>query len=262
MARRTIDGKRMLITGASSGIGQALALEAARRGAMLVVNARRAERLNEVAAELERLGAEVEVVVGDVTQDATLQLLRDRTLERFGGLDVLVNNAGIGAVGTFEHGSGELLRQVFEINLFAPAELIRITLPLLKQGQRPIVVNLGSVLAHRAVGRMSEYCASKYALRGLSDSLRIEFRRWGIDVLHVSPSRTDSEFFDQLLGQQGEALWPELPRASAETVARRTMRAIERGRAEYFPSWSGTLLGWANRLAPRAIERYLMHYEA
>src|SRR6185503_10392011 len=93
------------------------------------------------------------------------------------------------------------LRQVFEVNLFAPAEFIREALPALRTGTTPIVVNVGSVLGHRAVPEKSEYCASKFALHGLTDALRSELAASQVDVLLVSPSTTESEFFERASGQ-------------------------------------------------------------
>src|SRR5204862_1887651 len=116
-------------------------------------------------------------------------------IREFGGLDALVNNAGIGALGRFDQADEARLRQVMEVNFFAPAEFVREALPHLKAGNRPIVVNIGSVLGHRAVPEKSEYCASKFALHGFSDALRAELAPLGIDVLLVSPSTTTSEFF-------------------------------------------------------------------
>src|SRR5205085_10807559 len=132
-----------------------------------------------------------------------------------------INNAGIGAVGPFEDAGEERLRRVMEVDFFAPAELIRGALPLLKGGHHPIIVNIGSVLGHRAVPGKSEYCASKFALHGFSDALRAELAPQGIDVLLVSPSTTVSEFFD-VATRQGDGLRGPFGAMPAETVARRT----------------------------------------
>ena len=137
-------------------------------------------------------------IAGDVTSRDDRAAAIKRCCDRFGGLDCLVNNAGIGALGPFAEADEERLRQVFEVNFFASAEFIREALPELRQGRSPIVVNVGSVLGHFAVPGKSEYCASKFALHGLSDALRIELGREEIDVLLVSPSTTSSEFFDRL----------------------------------------------------------------
>jgi short-subunit dehydrogenase len=253
MSRRHIAGCRALVTGASSGIGRSLALELARRGADLVVVARRRERLEELAAHVSALGRRCEIVVGDVTDQALREEAIACARQRLGGLDLLVNNAGVGAVGPFERASPERLRQVMEVNFFALAEMTRAALPLLKQGRRPMVVNLASILSHQAIPGSSEYCASKFAVRGFSQSLRAELRPLGIDVLVVSPAGTESEFWEHLVDQQGPPSFKGRA-TSAEVVARRIVRAIERGQHELFPTWPARLVWWGQRLAPRMLE--------
>jgi short-subunit dehydrogenase len=187
------------------------------------------------------------------------EALVDRAGALFGGLDLVVNNAGSGAMGRFDEATSERLRQVMEVNFFAPAELIRLALPLLRAGRRPIIVNIGSVLGHRGVPDCAEYCASKFALRGLSESLRAELFPLGIDVLVVSPARTDTEFFAQAINP-GQSRWPKLRGTPAETVARRTVKAIRRGRHEVVPTASGKLMVLASRLAPRIMDSILARY--
>jgi len=248
MARRSIADLRAIVTGASSGIGRALVVELIRGGASVVGMARRNDRLQELEAEVaapERFAW----FEGDVTsrdnRAAAIELCR----QRFGGLDALVNNAGIGALGPFAEADEARLRQVFEVNFFAAAEFIREALPHLRQGRSPIVVNVGSVLGHVAVPGKSEYCASKFALHGLSDALRIELGREGIDLLLVSPSTTSSEFFDVAIGER-EASASRLGTMSPDAVARRIVRAIRSGRREIILSAGGNLLVWLDRLCP------------
>lgn len=248
MARRKIAGLRTIVTGASSGIGRALVVELIRQGAKVVALARRAERLRELADEVQA-GERFCWHAGDVTSREDRAATLQRAEREFGGLDALVNNAGIGALGRFDQADESRLRRVMEVNFFAPAEFIREALPRLQQGQQPIVVNVGSVLGHRAVPEKSEYCASKFALHGLSDSLRAELAKSGVDVLLVSPSTTTSEFFEVA---DGAASQPpgRLGAMRAETVARRTVAAIAAGRHEIILSAGGNLLVWLDRLCP------------
>ena len=259
MAKRSIQGSRGIVTGASSGIGRAMAAELARRGANLVLVARRREKLEELAAELRGSPGRIEIVVGDVTQPALREQAVEWAQASFGGLDLLVNNAGIGALGRFEDARPDRLRRIMEVNFFAAAEMIRAALPLLKLGKRPIVVNVGSVLGHRAIPHVSEYCASKFALRGLSESLRAEFARLGIDLLLVSPGTTETDFFDNAI-ERGDYPWPQQRGVPAALVARRTVRAIERGRHEILVNPRGKLLVWLNRLFPSLVDRFLARY--
>jgi short-subunit dehydrogenase len=256
MARRTIQGCRGILTGASSGIGRALAGELVRGGARLVLISRRADRLEQLAATLAGASGRVEIVAGDVTQDDVRRRALERAAESFGGLDLLVNNAGSGAMGLFVDASPERLRQIMEINFFAPAEMIRLALPMLEQGNKPMVVNVGSVLGHRGVPYCSEYCASKFALHGLGESLRAEFARLKIDLLTVSPARTATEFFEQAVNPH-LTQWPAVKGISPEIVARKTVRAIRQGRHEVVITASGKLLVWASRLFPRVMDAAL-----
>ena len=181
-------------------MGREIALELARQGANLVLLARREEKLREVADEIGRLGGggKVEVVVGDVTDPDSRRAMLERVQSTFGGLDILVNNAGVGTLARFETSDPQVTRKVFDINFFAPVDLTREALPLLKAGRKPIVVNIGSVVGHRGMPQNSDYCASKFALRGWSESLRVELKPMGIDVLLVSPGSTVTEFWDNL----------------------------------------------------------------
>jgi short-subunit dehydrogenase len=235
-------------------------LELARQGAKLVLNARRRDRLDELAGEVAALGGEAEVAAGDVTLGDVRRSALGAAQSHFGGLDALVNNAGIGAWGRFDSAAPERLRRIMEVNFFALAELTREALPLLRLGRDPIVINVASILGHRAVPRSSEYCASKFAVRGLSESLRAELAGQGIDVLLVSPGTTESEFVGSLIEKQGEMAWPEQPGVPAALVAVKTVRAMRLGLHEIIPNRRGRLLVWLNRLFPRILDRWMERY--
>jgi short-subunit dehydrogenase len=251
--RRLVD-RRVLLTGASSGIGEALARQLAAGGARLLLTARRQERLERLARELRELGGGVWYCVGDISDPPIRHQLIRIAQERWGGLDLLINNAGLGAVGPFQNAHEDRLRHIMEVNFFAPAELIRLAIPLLKRGNEPLIVNIGSVLGHVAMPKKSEYCASKFALRGLTNALRIELMSEGIDVLLVSPNTTRSEFFDSLLEQQGEVArnrWS----MSTEDVARRVVKAIRRGRKQLILTTAGRGLVRLESLWPSLVRR-------
>jgi short-subunit dehydrogenase len=262
MARRDLRGARVIVTGASSGIGAALAEELARCGAMLIVTARREDRLRELAERLRAAGGSVETVVGDVTDDATRRAVLDRAQTAFGGLDVLVNNAGVGAFGRFDEADPDRLRKIMEVDFFATVELTRLALPLLGAGSTPAIVNIGSILGHRGIPLSSEYCAAKFAVRGFSESLRAELARDGIDVVLVSPGTTDTGFFDNVLEMKAKLPWrkPGRQGTAPADVARAAIRALERGRREVIPSFSGSLLVLANRFFPGIVDRVMRRY--
>lgn len=253
MARRVIAGLRVLLTGASSGIGRELAIQLVEQGAQVVALARRQDRLEQLASEINRPDLFVFRVV-DVTNPTDRSSAIEECQQRLGGLDVLINNAGSGAIGPFAASDEARLRQVMEVNFFAPVELTRLALPLLRQGKQPMVVNISSVLGHRAVPQKSEYCASKFALHGFSDALRAELVGDKIDVLLVSPSTTQTEFFDKVAGDTQKP-HGRFGAKSPAYVARATLRAIRAGRHEVILSTGGRFLVWLDRLCPPLADR-------
>lgn len=258
--KRHLNNLRAIVTGASSGIGLATSLELARQGVGVVVVARREDRLRELVEQIAALGRPVESVVGDITDPATRQQAIDVAQSKLGGLDILVNNAGVGALGPFEDASVGRVRRVMEVNFFALVEMTRLALPLLKQGVRPIVVNVSSIVGHRGVPNRSEYSASKFAVQGFSEAIRAEFTRPGIDVLVVSPGPTETEFFDREIERTTDAKWPKHKPANVAAVARQIVRAIHTGRHEIIPYRWGRVLCWLNRLSPRLVDRLMARY--
>lgn len=248
--RRKLDGLRVLITGASSGIGRAMAVLAAEAGAKLLLTARREDRLEELLEVVHAKGADAKYVVGDVTDPAVRQKLLEKVQHDYQGLDVLVNNAGVGAYGNFAEASPERLRQLMEVNFFAPVELTRLFLPMLEKGRTPAICNVSSVLAHRAVPGKSEYCASKFALHGFSDALRAELSSKGVDVILVSPSTTSSEFSSAVIEKKGKAPAVGKFTRTPRNIAVAALRAIRTGRHEVIPSNTGYAMVLLDRLWP------------
>jgi short-subunit dehydrogenase len=255
--RRDLAGLRVIVTGASSGIGRALVLRLLAADSRVLAIARRHDRLTELAkqAGTDRLIC----FPGDITEAHTRSAALDQCRSAWGGLDALVNNAGIGALGPFAAADEQRLRQIMEVNFFAPAEFTRSALPLLRQGRQPLIVNVGSVLGHRAVPGKSEYCASKFALHGLSDALRAELRREGIGVLLVSPSTTQSEFFDRAMGTRSMP-HGRFGALSADKVARRVTAAMRTGKHEIILSAGGRMLVWLDRLVPSLADWLVAHF--
>lgn len=253
MAKRNIAGSRALVTGASSGIGREIARELAAQGADLLLVARREDRLRELATEFTAQGRRVDFVAGDITDPATRTAAVAAAAERLGGLDILVNNAGVGAMGPFTEADPGRLRRIFEVNFFAPVELIRAALPLLQEGRRPIVVNVGSILSHVGLPNISEYSASKFALRGFSEVLRAELHPQGVDVLVVSPATVATEMWDTMLEVKGDTSWRASRGDTPQHVARKIVRAIRRGRRELLPGAVPKLVHFFHRLWPSAL---------
>jgi short-subunit dehydrogenase len=254
MARRQVAGARVLITGASQGIGRALALDGARRGAKLTLVARSEAMLNEVAAEARRLGAEVEVVAADITRPDDRRRMLDQAVKRFGGLDILINNAGIGTTGHFVEAAEDRLRKIMEVNFFALTETCRQAIPILKYGRRPMIVNISSVAGKRGIPARSDYSASKFAVQGFTEALRAEMVRFGIDVLAVCPGLTATNFPQNMIENKARVPMDHLRAMTPEQVAAATYRAVERGKHEIVLTWQGKAMVWLNRLFPRLVD--------
>ncbi len=257
---RDIQGSRSIVTGASSGIGRAIARELARQGGKVACVARREDRLETLAEEIRSTGGTGVTICGDVTDAAVRASAIEAAASNFGGLDILVNNAGVGAIGSFESADPQRVRRVMEVNFFALVEMTRLALPLLKQSQRPIIVNVSSIVGRRGTPQNSEYAASKFAVQGFSESIRAELAASGIDVLVVCPGTTQTEFFDQVLEDKGGPKWPEHKAVTAESVACATIRAIRRGSHEITPYFWGKVLVMMNRVSPWFVDKLMERY--
>ena len=258
--RWNASGAICVVTGASSGIGRSLCQLLAERGASIVAVARREDRIEQLRNECQ--SANFIGVIGDVTESNVRdEILACASKIDGGRIDLLVNNAGIGGIGRFTDASPERLRRIMEVNFFAPVELCRLLIPALKIGRAPVICNIGSVLGHRAVPNKSEYCASKFALHGFSDSLRAELASTGIQVTLVSPSTTRSEFFDSLIDTEAEQQSKSIGSWSPSRVAKTTLAAIEARRSEVICSLGGKALVYGDRVAPAIMNAILARGE-
>jgi short-subunit dehydrogenase len=246
-------GHVALITGASAGIGAALAREFARQGADLALLARRRERLLTLAAEIERLGRQALALTADVTVDGDVERAVAATLAAFGRLDVVVANAGFGVVGRFERLALDDYRRQFETNVFGVLRTARASLDALRASRGRLAI-IGSVAGHIATPGSSPYAMSKFAVRGLSDALGHELAASGVSVTLVSPGFVESEL--RLVDNAGvlQASAPEsVPRwlvMPASRAARQIVQAIARRRREVVITGHGKLGVFVQRHAP------------
>lgn len=254
MSRRKLAGLRVLVTGASQGIGRALVVEAARRGARVMAAARSQALLDELSTEIRNTNSRIATVAADVTKPDDRQAMVDAAVREFGGLDVLINNAGIGATGHFMDSDPEILRQIFETNFFGLTETTRLFLPLLKQGVTPAIVNISSVVGKRALPARSYYSSSKFAVAGFSESIRAELAKDGIDVIVVSPGLTQTNFSKNMLEQKAKLQLDHLRGMTSEEVAVATLRAIEKGRTDVTLTLKGKFLVLVNRFIPWFVD--------
>jgi short-subunit dehydrogenase len=248
--RRNITGSRILITGASQGIGKALAEVAAARGAKVLACARNIDLLQDLAQAVRAGGGVIEMVQADITVPEDRQKLVQAAEHAFGGLDILVNNAGIGATGHYADVGPERLRQIMEVNFFGLTETTRVFLPMLKKGNKAAIVNISSIAGKRGIPARSEYSASKFAVQGFSEALRAELAKDGVDVLVVCPGLTQTNFSRNMIEQKALVQLDHMRGMSAEEVARQTIRAIEKGRNETCLTFQGKLMVLVSRFFP------------
>ena len=197
---RLLHNRRILITGASSGIGRHLAELLGQQGARLALASRSEDKLKEVARSL---SGDTLIVPADVTNSEDRRRLYDKVVERFGGLDVLINNAGIGSWGHFSESTEEIMRQIMEVNFFAPAELMRLAVPVLTEGDQPAIVNVASMCGRRAMPAWSEVLGQQIRLVRLDRSAAGRVRPFNMDVLLVVPGLTNTDYSKHLLRSEG-----------------------------------------------------------
>jgi short-subunit dehydrogenase len=253
--RRMLVGSRILITGASQGIGRALAQAAAARGAKVLATARSGPLLNELAQQIRRSGGVVETIEADVTSPHGRQEMVDVAVKHFGGLDILVNNAGIGATGHFADVSADRMRKIMEVNFFGLTETTRVFLPLLKRGHKPAIVNISSIAGKRGIPARSEYSASKFAVQGFSEALRAELAKDGIDVLVVCPGFTATNFSQNMIEQKALIQYDHLRGMTPEQVAQATLKANEKGKNEIHLTFQGKMVALVSKFFPRIADR-------
>lgn len=255
---RRFAGTTALVTGASSGVGRAVALELARRGARVLATARRGDRLSAVATEAAGFATHPLLVkAGDITDADFRHSLFEQAASAWGGLDVLVAAAGSGAAGLFADAEPATLSRILDIDFVAPAELVRESLPLLRTAADPAIVLVGSILGLHPLPEHAEYCAAKAALRSLAGSLRVELSADGIHVMLASLGPTESEFWDSLLAGR-RPTWSRGRPMPAARAARRVVRGLAHRRREVLPGWQAKGYALAARLFPRVIDRAMM----
>jgi NAD(P)-dependent dehydrogenase (short-subunit alcohol dehydrogenase family) len=226
-------GKSVVITGASSGIGRELAIELARRGANLTLAARGAEQLEEAVRACEAVGGKAVAVRADVSEEADCARVAAVAVEAFGGIDVLVNNAGVSMYGRFDEMKDlTVVERLMRINYFGAVACTFHALPHLK-ARGGLIVAVSSVTGKTGVPTRTAYAASKHAMQGFFDSLRLELAGTGVDVLVVSPYYIATDIRSRALGSDGRPLGASPRDESTDTVpldecVRRIVLAMER----------------------------------
>ncbi len=251
---RDLVGKRAILTGASGGIGRAVAAALVKAGARLALASRNADKLNEVADALRKAGGDVIVVPTDITKPDDRQHLVEAAVTTFGGLDLLVNNAGVGSWGHFADSTEAICRTVLEVNFFGPIELTRLAMLHLTRGNQPAIVNVTSMCGRKGMPGWSEYSASKSALVGMSEAWRTEFARFDVDVLTVVPGMTNSGFRDNWLRADGRAKLKFEDGMTPDYLAGKIVGAIRKNRTESVFGTEARRLLRFNRFFPRLTD--------
>lgn len=253
--RPRVGGMVVVITGASRGIGRATARRFAGRGACVVLAARSEEALLEAAAECEALGGKALAVPTDVAEWGDVEGLARRAVERFGRIDVWVNNAVLAAVGRLDEVPPEANRRVVEANLLGYVYGAQAALSRFREQGSGVLINMSSGFGLVGAPYAGAYTATKFAQRGLGQALRGELRGSGIRVCTIMPGGVDTPAYRLAANYSGRAAGPKGFLASPEKIARVVVRCAERPRPEVVVGASVRTLRLAHALAPRAVER-------
>jgi short-subunit dehydrogenase len=249
------------ITGASAGIGRATALRLARDGAALAICARRADRLDAVAAEVAAGGGSALAMAADVTRAGDMDAFVARTVDRFGRLDVMICNAGFGIAGAIDDIAPDQMHKLMDINYNGTYHATRAALPFFRRQRSGHIIMVSSIVGKRGVPYMGAYSATKFAQVGLAECLRSELLGTGIHVSVVYPVSTDTEFFDVMSRETGTVVTRATgPRQSVEVVAEAIARAIDRPVPEVYPYARSRALVVLNALAPGVTDRVVKRF--
>src|SRR2546423_8045247 len=216
-----LNNARVVITGASQGIGRAIALEFSGRGARVALAARNRPALDELASEIRDRGGEAVVILTDVTIPDQVERMTTETIRGLGGIDVLVNNAGVGLNASIADAEAADVEALFRLNVLAAASTIRAVIPIMRAQQSGMIINISSVAGRIVVPRIGYYSASKFALAAMGDALRMEEGHRGIRVMNVFPGMTRSNFGQNRLGPPRPPAPPPGPPRAAGKVAPR-----------------------------------------
>ena len=260
---KAIDKPIAIVTGASSGIGAETALALARSGYDLTLAARRVDRLEALAVNCRKLGAQTLVQPTDVSQLSQVQQLVDTTVGKFGRVDVMVNNAGFGQFGALADITEAQMREIFDVNYFGVFFGCKAVAPVMMAQESGHIFNVSSVLGKRGSPFHSAYSASKFAVGGLSESFRVEMTPYNVKVTCVCPALTETEFFGRVRDGQVRNKSDYLKKARkmpADRVARKMVSTIGKNKPELVFTFGGKFLGLVNALWPRLADRIMKVY--
>lgn len=251
----------MLITGASSGIGEACAVACSGAGMHVVLTARRTDRLDALAHRLNTAGGSALAVTADVTHAEEMRHAVACAVLTFGRLDVIVCNAGLGYYGRIEDTTADVLTRLLDVNLMGSFHAAQAALPQFRSQASGHLIFVSSIVGRRAVPGSGVYAATKFAQTGLAEALRSELLGSGIVVSTIYPVSTNTEFREAAALAFGHTAGGLGPRQSPDVVARAVLGLIERPRAESYPFRAGRLLAGAAVLLPSWCDRIVQRFE-
>ena len=254
----TLKGKVAVVTGASSGIGEAAARELASRGAAVVLASRDAGKLEALRREISASGGRALAVKTDISDAGSVDAMVREAVEAFGSIDILVNNAGLGLSGRVAELRAEDLRYVFEVNTVGPLKCIQAALPRMPRGGR--IINVSSVVGRRSIPKVGGYCATKFALNALSDALRVEVADRGITVTSVYPGTTRTDFRENSRRTKDEKRGWRPKGVTPGKVAEKIADAAEKGPRDVYVTLPDRIFVAATMLFPSLTDRLLSRW--
>lgn len=254
-----LQGKVVLITGASTGIGRATAKHFARAGAKVALMSRNQTALQQLANEIQAGNGQALVVAADITKIDEIHRSIEQTLSQWQQLDILINNAGHGVLGQLQATPMTDIRQLFEVNVFAPIQLIQAVYPQMQKQKAGQIINVSSIVSLRAIPSVAAYCMTKHALNALSDAFRIEAQAHGVEVLSVYPGSTSSDFHknQKIIGNT-----PPHPKWFVKTpddVAAAILKASVKHQRDTYLTLSSRLMAWVDFVSPHLLDRILAY---
>lgn len=249
-----------VITGASSGIGLACAEHLARAGVDVVLGARRADMLEAAVARIRGAGGRAEAVTMDVTQEDDVARLVARARDAFGGLDIMICNAGFGYYGSLEETPPDLMRRMMDVNFMGTFYGARAVLPVFRTQKTGHLILVSSIVGRRGIAQMSGYSATKAAQAAFAESLRSEFAGSNIHVSAVFPISTETEFRHAMERDFGHSVSGLGPKQSMDDVARAIVACVRRPRPEVYPHRLSRALTVLNAVAPSFTDRLVRKF--
>lgn len=256
--KNSFKDKTIIITGASSGIGEALVYEFAKYGSKIVLAARNESKILQIEKRLKENGVMAVALTTDVSREEDCRLLIERSVEKLGSIDILINNAGISMKALFHETEFKVLHRLMDVNFWGTAYCTRFALPHLLKSKGSLVA-VSSIAGFNGLPGRSGYSASKFAIHGLMETIRIENLKNGLHVMVVAPGFTASEIRKHALlkdgSEQGESPRNEKHFKSPEFVARSIINGILRKRRNKILTWEGKSTALFQRIIPRIVDQ-------